>query len=88
MQMPICKMLSGEMETEFEAAMIGTFEALSSNLKKRKENATEVKKTSNPVVSELLEYCANFAKRLASIPEKESRDKSRHGVEMLLFEQK
>lgn len=74
--------------------MVTTLDALSSTLRNKTKQTSEQEnqgsKGSNndPVYDELLQYCSNFARRLADIPNEESRERIRHAMEMAMFEHK
>ncbi len=79
-------------DVAFQQSMMTTLDALSTSLmnknKKSSEPEAQVSKASDPVYEELLQYCTNFARRMADIPDEESRERIRHAMEMAMFEHK
>lgn len=67
--------------------MLTTLDALSNSLKKTTKPSSEQEaqgskgSNNNPVYDEFLQYCTNFARRIADIPNEESREriKTRNG---------
>lgn len=72
--------------------MVNTLDALSSSLRKKTKSEQEDQKSkgrnNDPVYDELLQYCSNFSRRIADIPNEESRERIRHAMEMAIFEHK
>ena len=73
--------------------MMNTLDALPSSLRNKTKKANEQddqgsKENNNDPVYELLQFCSNFAKRMADIPIVKSREIIRHAMEMAIFEHK
>ncbi|XP_059352833.1 uncharacterized protein LOC130688539 [Daphnia carinata] len=79
-------------DAALQQSMVNTLDALSSSLRNKTKSVQEDERSktrnNDPVYDELLQYCSNFARRLADIPNEKSRERIRHAMEMAMFEHK